>query len=51
MAGETMNLKTGVAASPAHPNVDSLFRFIHDEGDEQLIRTFILLLENVPSAP
>ena len=51
MAGETMNRKTGVAGWPAQPDIDALFRFIHEEGEDELIGTFILWLENVPSAP
>ena len=39
------------AFSPAHPNIDELWRFMQTEGDEQPIRAFIHLLENALSAP
>lgn len=39
------------ANPPAQDNVEKLFAFIHDEGDDELIRAFILLLENAPLTP
>ena len=34
-----------------HPNIDELWRFMHEEGDDATIRSFILLLENALSRP
>ena len=51
MQAENDKKNTDRALSPAHPNIDELWRFMKEEGDDRTIKTFILLLENALSTP